>query len=105
MGKELMFSVALQVISIAFFAGIYVATVRFQRELIEKLEKNFEKSIEEIKQNFHEKFEILDKKQDKHNNIIERTYCSERDISVIKEQIKVGNHRIEDLEKKYAHIE
>lgn len=40
----------------------------------------------------------LEEKQNKHNNLIERTYCNERDISVLKEQIKVENHRIEDLE-------
>lgn len=44
------------------------------------------------------RFEALEKKQDKHNGIIERTYCNERDISVLKEQIKVENHRIQDLE-------
>lgn len=37
------------------------------------------------------RIEQLEKKVDKHNNIIERTF-------VIEEQIKVINHRIEDLE-------
>ncbi len=37
---------------------------------------------------FEQKLNTLEKKQDKHNSIIERTYCIERDISVIKEQIK-----------------
>jgi hypothetical protein len=41
----------------------------------------------------------LEKKVDKHNNLIERTYNLEQDAAVIKEQIKVANHRIEDLEK------
>lgn len=40
----------------------------------------------------------LEEKQNKHNSIIERTYCIERDVEVLKEQIKVENHRIEDLE-------
>ncbi len=44
------------------------------------------------------RFEILEKKQDKHNNLIERVYVNERDISVIQEKIKVENHRIDDLE-------
>ena len=48
---------------------------------------------------FEEKLNSLEKKQDKHNNIIERTYKNERDISVIKEQIKDENKRIEGLEK------
>lgn len=45
-----------------------------------------------------EKLFNLERKQDKHNNLIERTYINERDISVLKEQVKVENHRIEDLE-------
>lgn len=40
----------------------------------------------------------LEQKQDKHNEVIERTYKIESDIEVLKEQIKVENHRIEDLE-------
>lgn len=48
---------------------------------------------------FEEKLVMIEKKQDKHNSVVERTYCNERDISVLKEQIKVENHRIEDLER------
>ncbi len=44
------------------------------------------------------RIEQLEKKVDKHNNLIERTYNIEGDISVIKEDIKVANHRIDDLE-------
>lgn len=39
------------------------------------------------------------KRQDKHNNLIERTYEIEKDVEVIKNDIKVANHRIDDLEK------
>lgn len=48
------------------------------------------------------RIEQLEKKVDKHNNVIERTYHLEEAEAVIKEQIKVANHRIEDLEKKEA---
>lgn len=41
----------------------------------------------------------LEEKQSKHNNLIERTFLIERDLSVLKEQIKVENHRIDDLEE------
>jgi len=47
---------------------------------------------------FEQKLVDIEAKQDKHNNLIERTYKNEKDISVIKEQIKVENHRIDDLE-------
>lgn len=42
----------------------------------------------------------LEKKQDKHNDVIERTYKLEEATAVQTEQIKVINHRIADLEEK-----
>ena len=47
----------------------------------------------------------LEKKVDKHNTVIDRTYKVESRLDVIDEEIKVANHRISDLEersKKYA---
>lgn len=41
----------------------------------------------------------LEKKVDKHNNLIERTYKLEELTSLQEEKIRVANHRIEDLEK------
>ena len=38
---------------------------------------------------FEEKLDALEKKQDKHNNLMERTFCCEKEISVIKEKIDV----------------
>lgn len=45
------------------------------------------------------RIEQLEKKVEKHNNLIERTYRLEEHQSVVDEQIKVANHRIEDLER------
>lgn len=45
------------------------------------------------------RIEQLEKKVDKHNIVIERTYKLEETQAVIQEQIKVANHRIGDLEK------
>ena len=41
----------------------------------------------------------LEKKVDKHNNLIERTYKLEERTELQEEKIKVANHRIEDLER------
>ena len=41
----------------------------------------------------------LEKKVDKHNNIVERTYKLEERSSVVENDIKVANHRIDDLER------
>lgn len=46
------------------------------------------------------KLDELTRRVDKHNNIIERTYHLKEEYSVQKEQIKVINHRIADLEEK-----
>lgn len=46
------------------------------------------------------RIEQLEKKQDKHNSIIERVYHIEQHNAVVDEEIKVANHRIEDLENK-----
>lgn len=40
----------------------------------------------------------LEKKQDKHNDVINRMFIAEKNIEVQEEQIKVANHRIQDLE-------
>ena len=40
----------------------------------------------------------LEKKQDKHNQVIERTYKLEERMEIIEERQKVANHRINDLE-------
>ena len=45
------------------------------------------------------RLEQLEKKVDKHNTVIERTYKLEETQAVIQEQIKVVNHRISDLER------
>lgn len=39
------------------------------------------------------RIEQLEKKAEKHNSIVERTY-------ILEEKVKVANHRIEDLERK-----
>ena len=44
--------------------------------------------------------EQLEKKVDKHNQLIERTYKIEESITLIDEKIKVANNRIDDLEHK-----
>ena len=44
------------------------------------------------------RLEELEKKVDKHNSVVERTYGLEEAQAVLEEKIKVANHRIEDLE-------
>ena len=45
------------------------------------------------------RIEQLEKKVDKHNQVIDRVYKLEQHEAVTDEEIKVANHRIEDLEQ------
>lgn len=44
------------------------------------------------------RIEQLENKVEKHNQVIERVYNLEKHDAVVDEEIKVVNHRIEDLE-------
>lgn len=46
------------------------------------------------------RIEQLERKVDKHNSMIERTYKLEEQQAVLEEKIKVANNRILDLENK-----
>lgn len=45
----------------------------------------------------------LEKKVDKHNNLIERIYEVEKQIKLHDEKIRVANHRLNDLEEMKIH--
>lgn len=49
------------------------------------------------------RLEQLEKKVEKHNNVIERVYKLEQADAVEEEEIKVINHRIADLESYHKH--
>lgn len=87
-GLALLATIIVNTCMIAFFAGVLKSNQEHQ-----------EKMLKNLKEEFKEHFDRLEKKQDKYNGVIEKTYRNERDISVLQEQIKVENHRIEDLER------
>ena len=47
--------------------------------------------------------EKVDKHNQVHNQVIDRTYKLEQRAAVIDEEIKVANHRLNDLEKERLH--
>lgn len=58
-------------------------------------------SVMEVQQAvINTKIDNLTERVEKHNQVIERTYAAEKDITLLKEKSAVANHRIEDLEKK-----
>ena len=44
------------------------------------------------------RIEQLEKKVDKHNTVVERTYKLEQNFCLMDEKMRVANHRIGDLE-------
>lgn len=90
--------------AIAAFAAIAVCIYenRLQLRQFEEMRKDqaaesrrrHDESIEMITY----KIDQLSDRVNKHNNLIERTYDLEKETELLKEQIKVANHRIEDLE-------
>ena len=60
--------------------------------------KNAEKSEQQTNLTIY-RIDELEKKVNKHNNLIERTYQIEQRLSIDEEKIKVANHRIDDLEE------
>lgn len=46
------------------------------------------------------RLEQLEKKVEKHNGVIERTYRIEQNMAVLENRERVSEHRIDDLEKK-----
>jgi len=86
-----------------------VEQMEFMRKEYLKRIDDVENSITDMKATYQQttavtelKIDALEKAQNKHNNLIERMYHCEADLSVQCEQIKVANHRIEDLERSKA---
>lgn len=74
----------------------YIAQIDEVKDSIKDMTATYQKTVAVIDM----KIDALEKAQNKHNNLIERMYKVEQDTAVHTEQIKVANHRIEDLERK-----
>ena len=99
---ELWVSIGINLLALAFFAGVFVSTQKQLKENISLLKEEFAKKIDEIKNdfsekikdlknNFHEKIDTLERKQDKHNNLIER-------MALVEASTKSAHKRIDDWE-------
>lgn len=101
---ELWVSIGINLLTLAFFAGVFFQTQKQLQDAIKKIEEGFEKKIQELKdefleklndlkENFHEKFDRVEKKQDKHNNLIER-------MTLCEASAKSAHKRIDDITEK-----
>ena len=88
----------------AIISQLYIAK-RSQNDLYAKLDKQSEVNDTALKGEIkvvQTEISELRKSQDKHNQMIERMYTAEKDIATLREQMKVANHRIDDLEHKVS---
>ena len=80
------------IISAAAAIVVSIINSNYQhRRILAELEKHDEMNAYRIEQ--------LEKKVDKHNNLVERTYRLEEEAHVLDEKVKVATHRIDDLER------
>lgn len=80
---------------ISVVAAIFVCVLNSNlqnKKIIAEMEKHNAVQSEQIKN--------LDKKVNKHNQLIERTYRLEQDLAVLENREKVSEHRLDDLEKR-----
>lgn len=82
---------------ISAVSAIVVCVITQNRQAL-KLEAQLDKQTALINQQIG----TLSERVNKHNNLIERTYILEKNSAVHEEQIKVVNHRLEDLEHEKA---
>jgi hypothetical protein len=78
------------IIALIGFAGVVFTAVYGNKKTAKTVKEQTSLTLYRIEQ--------LEKKQDKHNTLIERMYDAEERIHVLEERDKVVNHRIKDLE-------
>lgn len=75
--------------SVSDFKSLYQKNQAVTEYKIDNLEKSNTRHLEQLKEN-----------QNKHNNLIERTFILEKQVSVLDNREKVSEHRLDDLERK-----
>lgn len=111
-GAELLISTGVNVIAIAYFAGVHSEAQKNLKESVQAIQKNFENKLEELNKNFHEKidglkenfqdrFNKVEEKQDKHNNLIERMVRVEASSKSAHKRGDELSERVTELEEKY----
>ncbi len=81
-------------VALITLAGVIVTVVVGNKKTSKDIKSQTDLTIYRIDQ--------LEKKVEKHNQVVERVYILERKEEVEEEKIKVINHRIDDLEKYHS---
>lgn len=77
-------------VALITLAGVIITVVAGNKKTEKSLKENTDLTIYRIDQ--------LEKKVEKHNQVVERVYILEKKDAVEEEELKVINHRIADLE-------
>lgn len=126
-------SSAVSVLAVVFFAGAWWQTSKHNKETIDTIKESFEKSVETIEKNFQEKvkdmkeifnasiqglkeaietntthtseqIKQLEIKQDKHNNVIERTVAVEASTKSAHKRLDEGEEHFKELSEGVTYI-
>ena len=82
-GQEFVISLFVQLIILAFFVGIYVATIKFMGRQIDDLKESLMADKKELKEEMR-----------KYNNVLSRIAVNENSVSA-------AHHRIDTLEERF----
>lgn len=83
LGQEFILSLFIQLIILAFFVGIYVATIKFMGAQIKELKETLVADKKELKDEMK-----------RYNNVLERMIITEQST-------KSAHHRIDEMEHRY----
>lgn len=108
-GIALLVTVVVNIVAIAFFAGKLTATQAFLSSAINNIKENFNEKIKELRDDVEQKIdsnnqhttkniERLEKKQDKYNNVLERTAICEQSVSS-------AHHRLDEVRDRLTKFE
>ena len=89
-GAELLLSITVNVVAVSYFVGVQSANQKKIEESMAMIREHFKENLDELKTHFQDKFDTLEKKQDKHNNLIER-------MVVVEQTTKSAHKRIDDI--------
>ena len=92
-GQEFIISLFIQLLILAFFVGIYVATIKFMGNQIEDLKESLSVNKKEINEKLDADRTELKEEMRKYNNVLERLIITEQST-------KSAHHRIDTLEGK-----
>lgn len=123
LSNEILLMIVINLLTVAFFAGVFFQTQKQLKDAILQIESQFSKKVQELKDdfqekiidlkydfqekitdlknNFHEKFIRVEQKQDKHNNLIERMALCEASTKSAHKREDDLTERVKVLEEEY----